>query len=114
MRRIATVTICVPLASIASRMTSKSRYFPVPSMRRDVNAREPMTSSSAGMAPDSRFPIPDSRSVGADIDLRAFLDELGRLLRHALLGILADLLRDLHRAELRAAHRAEVRGLRAV
>src|SRR5204862_2637387 len=43
------------------------------------------------------------------------LRERDRLRCHALLGgVLADLLRDLHRAELRPAHRAEVGDLRAL
>ena len=48
------------------------------------------------------------------IDFRALLQELLRLLGHAAPGILADLLRNLHRAEFRAAHRAEMRELGAV
>ncbi|KGD50920.1 hypothetical protein DP43_4898 [Burkholderia pseudomallei] len=61
----------------------------------------------------------------AVIDLRAALHELDRLhfhpllqrvvFRHALLsGELAHVLRDLHRAEVRAAHRAEMRDLRRI
>jgi hypothetical protein len=34
-RRIATVMICAPDASTASRVSSKSRYLPVPTSRRD-------------------------------------------------------------------------------
>ena len=34
-RRMATVTISAPLASIASRVSSKSRYLPVPTSRRE-------------------------------------------------------------------------------
>src|SRR5690606_3147647 len=56
------------------------------------------------------------------VDLGALLDELNRLDLHALLeglglvqaflgGVLAHVLGDLHRAEVRAAHRAEVRDL---
>jgi hypothetical protein len=35
-RRIATVTICAPLASIASRVCAKSLYLPVPTSRREA------------------------------------------------------------------------------
>src|SRR5438093_12079653 len=61
----------------------------------------------------------------AAVDLAAALPELlgllaqalrerGGLLRDAVLGgVVAHVLRDLHRAEVRAAHRAEVRDLRA-
>src|SRR5258708_22770371 len=35
-RRMATVTICAPLASMARRVSSKSRYFPVPTRRREA------------------------------------------------------------------------------
>src|SRR5437868_5836979 len=45
-RRMLTVTISAPLAAIASRITSKSRYLPVPTMRRELNARPPMMSGS--------------------------------------------------------------------
>src|SRR5258708_38579095 len=41
-RRIATVTICAPLAAIASRITEKSLYFPVPTSSRESKARPPM------------------------------------------------------------------------
>jgi hypothetical protein len=34
-RRIATVTICAPEASTASRVCAKSLYLPVPMRRRD-------------------------------------------------------------------------------
>jgi hypothetical protein len=35
-RRIATVTISAPEASIARRVSSKSRYLPVPTSRREA------------------------------------------------------------------------------
>jgi len=37
-RRMATVMICAPLACTASRVCAKSRYLPVPTIRRDVYA----------------------------------------------------------------------------
>src|SRR4030095_2939226 len=46
-RRMATVTICAPDASIASRVCAKSRYFPVPTRRRERYARPAMTSGWA-------------------------------------------------------------------
>ena len=47
------------------------------------------------------------------IDLRAGVAELVGHVEHALLGEIPDLLRDLHRAEFRTAHGAEMRHLRA-
>ena len=41
-RRMLTVTISAPLAAIASRMTSKFLYLPVPTMRRDRNTFPPI------------------------------------------------------------------------
>jgi len=35
-RRTATVTISAPLSSIAARVSAKSRYLPVPTIRRDL------------------------------------------------------------------------------
>src|SRR4051794_39013757 len=42
-----TVTICDPLAAIASFMIPKSLYFPVPTMSRESNDFPPMTSLSS-------------------------------------------------------------------
>src|SRR6185369_3442425 len=44
---------------------------------------------------------------GLVVDLGAFFHELDRLLLHAALDVVAHVLRDLHGAEMRAAHRAE-------
>src|SRR5690348_9730345 len=41
-RRTATVTISAPEASMARTMVSLSRYFPVPTIRRDWNVRPPI------------------------------------------------------------------------
>src|SRR5512140_2875696 len=46
-RRIATVTICAPLASMARRVSSKSRYLPVPTRSRERYCRPAMTSASS-------------------------------------------------------------------
>src|SRR5262249_61281665 len=66
-----------------------------------------------------------ARRSGLAVDLASALPEFvgllpqavgerDRLRGHAVLGrVLADFLRDLHRAELRTAHRAEMRDLRA-
>src|SRR4051812_23935 len=89
MRRSATVTISHPEASSAAFISSALRYLPVPSIRRDVKILPPISSSS-------------------NIELTALLDELLRFVVHRV----AHLLRDLHRAEVRSAHRAEVRRLR--
>src|ERR1700729_2733819 len=50
---------------------------------------------------------------GIDVERPALVQELLRLLRHARhrLGLLAKILGDLHRAEFRPAHRAEMRHL---
>src|SRR5918912_963547 len=90
MRRSATVTISHPEASSAAFISSALRYLPVPSIRRDVKILPPISRTS-------------------NIELTAFLRELLRLLVHRV----AHFLRDLHRAEVRPAHGAEVRGLRA-
>ena len=45
-RRIATVTICAPLASTAARVSAKSWYLPVPTSRRDAYGLPAMTSGS--------------------------------------------------------------------
>src|ERR1051325_1975119 len=93
MRRSATVTISQPDASRAAFISSALRYLPVPSIRREVKIFPPISRTS-------------------NIELTALLRELLRLLLHPLLGVLADVLRDLHRAEVRPAHRAEMRVLR--
>src|SRR6266581_11541 len=59
-RRIATVTISAPLASTARRVSSKSRYFPVPIRRRERYARPAMSKGSA---------ICSARRLGAFIAL---------------------------------------------
>src|SRR6185436_12309582 len=88
-RRSATVTISHPEASRAAFISSALRYLPVPSIRREVKILPPISRTS-------------------NIELPSFLDELLRFLAHGV----ADLLGDLHRAEVRTAHRAEVRRLR--
>src|SRR4051794_32781030 len=94
MRRSATVTISHPEASRAAFISSALRYLPVPSIRREAKVLPPICSGAK-----------------SDIQLTAFLDELLRLLFHPLFGVVAHVLRDLHRAEVRPAHGAEVRGL---
>ncbi len=42
-RRTATVTMSAPEASCACAMTACEGYFPVPTMRREVNVRPAMT-----------------------------------------------------------------------
>src|SRR3989442_9325980 len=59
-RRMATVTISAPLASTARRVSSKSRYFPVPIKSRERYARPATRSGSA---------ISSARRVGAFIAL---------------------------------------------
>src|SRR3712207_5797825 len=87
-----------------------------------ASSAKPKTDISASFFPFTRSPVHDLLLL---INLRPTLLELARLLRHSalqrlvlgqplLLGILAHVLRDLHRAEVRAAHRAEVRELCAL
>ena len=45
-RRIATVTISAPEASIAARVCTKSLYLPVPTSKREAYARPAITSGS--------------------------------------------------------------------
>src|SRR5277367_5943678 len=45
-RRIATVTICAPLATTAARVSAKSLYLPVPTSRRDEYVFPPMINGS--------------------------------------------------------------------
>src|SRR5260370_21434520 len=52
-------------------------------------------------------------AVFVGVDLGTLLEEGFRFLLHAGPGVVADLLGDLHRAEFRAAHRAEMRELGA-
>src|SRR4051812_5949949 len=47
-RRMATVTISAPLASMARPVSSKSLYLPVPTSRRERKLRPPTTSKSDG------------------------------------------------------------------
>ena len=49
-----------------------------------------------------------------DVDFGAGFDELAGFFGDALLSVFANVLGDLHRAEMRAAHGAEMRGLGAV
>ena len=48
-RRMATVTIWAPEATTASRVSSKSRYLPVPTSSRERYARPAMTSGSVSV-----------------------------------------------------------------
>src|SRR5579884_261940 len=61
MRRIATVTNCVPLASCACCITSTEGYLPVPTMSREVNSYLPIFKTSFMCCP-IRLPARD----GAD------------------------------------------------
>src|SRR5262245_33804686 len=73
------------------------------------NFARPRSAQDADRRGRRRSPFP--------VDLPAGLPELLRLLRHPLLhlgGVVADLLGDLHRAELGPAHRAEVGHLRSL
>src|ERR1700756_312479 len=45
-RRTATVTISAPLSSTAERVSAKSVYFPVPTIRRDLYDFSPRTNVS--------------------------------------------------------------------
>src|SRR5580692_4820984 len=82
--------------------------------------RAPRSASvSAVVRPATPAPTTVARIAsfrGIDVERPALVQELARLLRHAghRLGFLAKILGDLHRAEFRAAHRAEMRDLVAV
>src|SRR6202140_1866143 len=45
-RRTATVTISAPLSSTAARVSAKSLYFPVPTIKRDLNDLPPRSNKS--------------------------------------------------------------------
>src|SRR5207245_5378202 len=64
-----------------------------------------------GLAQAPIFPSSLRRGRLLGIDLGALLQEGLRLLLHSRPRVVADLLGDLHRAEFRAAHRAEMREL---
>src|SRR6185503_11448620 len=53
-RRIATVTICAPEASIAARVCAKSLYLPVPTSSRDVKDLPAIWSTSFISTPTHR------------------------------------------------------------
>src|SRR5258706_5463638 len=59
-RRIATVTICAPLASIARRVSSKSRYLPVPTSRREEYVLPATTSASWAATLSGAFTLASS------------------------------------------------------
>src|SRR2546430_7878953 len=73
-RRMLTVTICAPLASMASRMTTKSRYLPVPTSNRDSNDLPAMTSGSPFSI--SRFPLSASRFISPSLHHGHDLDDV--------------------------------------
>src|SRR5260221_3399283 len=56
-RRTATVTISAPEASMASRMFSNDGYFPVPTIRRDLNSFPPSQSDVSYMVPCLPYPL---------------------------------------------------------
>src|SRR6266536_6676492 len=62
-RRTATVTISAPEASMASRMFSKDAYFPVPTIRRDLNSLPPSHSDVSYISPSSAQPPPIGRTI---------------------------------------------------
>src|SRR5436305_3067428 len=63
--------ISAPLASKLARMTSKSGYFPVPSINRERNVREPTMNRSIAMPPFCTIKafcsVPSKPSVGSPI-----------------------------------------------
>src|SRR5688500_8123852 len=76
-RRIATVTIWAPEASIARRVSSKSRYFPVPTSRRDEYDLPATTSGSFVMLDGASRPRTLAPSHGDhDLDAVALDQEL--------------------------------------
>src|SRR5688572_20430206 len=71
-RRSATVTISVPLASSASRIASPDENFPVPTMRRDANARPAMTRGSSMRCERPPVPVATSPPSAGVIRIRFF------------------------------------------
>src|SRR3954468_1991637 len=65
-----TVTICEPLAAIASRITPKSLYLPVPTIRRELKLFPPMTRESLSMSAVIPSPSLRHRHDFDDIALR--------------------------------------------
>src|ERR1700722_2923139 len=88
-----------------SRERSRSVTF-APRAARVSSVVRPATPAPTTVARMTSF-------CGIDVERPALVQELARLLRHAghRLGFLAKILRDLHRTELRPAHRAEMRDL---
>src|SRR4051812_272236 len=76
-----TVTICNPLAAIASRITPKSLYFPVPTIRRELKLFPPMTRESLCMS--AVIPSPSLRHRH-DFDDVAFRERRVRYLTRAI------------------------------
>src|ERR1043166_390259 len=82
-RRIATVTISAPDSSIAWRMTSFVEYFPVPTIKRELNSFPPSTRFVSYMPSSDRFrSSPAHRSDDLDLvavtQLRRRVLALGR------------------------------------
>src|SRR5215475_3473230 len=65
---MATVTISAPEASTASRFCSSDAYFPVPTMRRDLNALSPNINRSSliGLPPDPPVLAAPNRAYDLD------------------------------------------------
>src|SRR5688572_365774 len=74
-RRIATVTISAPDASIARRVSSKSRYLPVPTRRRERYALPATTSASRATALSGAFTLASAHGDD-DFDAVAFGEDL--------------------------------------
>src|SRR5207248_5671018 len=72
--------------------------------------RPGMTATRSIVGSDARI----DRALLHLVELGALFEEFLRLLGHARFGVFADLLGNFHRAEFRAAHRAEMRELRAL
>src|SRR5713101_6966288 len=80
-RRTATVTISAPEASMASRMFSNDGYFPVPTIRRDLNSFPPSHSDvSYIMTPlrvlPSPYPLPRGERGSGVLAASHWMDDL--------------------------------------
>src|SRR5512141_390703 len=71
-RRIATVTISAPLASMARRVSSKSRYLPVPIRRRERYFLPATTNASSGVGSFFLADVSAAAHGDDDLELVAF------------------------------------------
>src|SRR6202158_6047614 len=76
-RRTATVTISAPLSSTAARVSAKSLYFPVPTIKRDLNDLPPR-SNEVSLVLNSCILV-TANFVSSAADEVDYLDAVARL-----------------------------------